>query len=159
MSEEVRIILVVDDEPIIRDVIVELIRSIDPKIKCYEAKNGEVALKCLDTIWVEFSRDPDLIICDLQMPVMDGWDFIAAMKKESEGKNEEYGVPIIVLSASSGEDRAFLKKKSVHENKTGYFPLVTIAKDNCIKPEKYETTQSKGLKGWIEYFFAKHHFF
>ena len=87
---------------------------------------------------------------------MDGWDFVKAMRKECKAKKQEFGIPIIVLSASSGEERAFLTKKSVHDNKTGYIPLITIAKDNCVNPKKYDTSQGKGFSGWIKYFLSHH---
>ena len=158
MFNKPHVILVIDDDPTIRDIIVQTITQLDHKIKCFEAENGISALKNLKVIWNEFSRDPDLIILDLEMPIMDGWDFIKAMKKDCKAKGEKYGIPIIVLSCSSGEDGVFLNKKSVHNNKTGYFPLITIAKDTCLKPEKYDTSQSKGLKAWVEYFLTEHHF-
>src|SRR5579863_7623523 len=42
------------------------------------AENGRRALQTLNT-----AAPPDLIILDLRMPVMDGWEFRAAQKKDS----------------------------------------------------------------------------
>ena len=60
-------ILVVDDDESIRQ-IVRLCLT-DEGFEVHEAWNGQAALRALD----EFQ--PDLILLDLRMPVMDGWEF------------------------------------------------------------------------------------
>ena len=156
MNKVSPIILVIDDNRTIRNVIVQTISFISPNATCIQAEHGKAALEKLAQIRSEHSKDPNLIVCDLEMPIMDGWDFIKAMKKECKAKKQEVGIPIIVLSASTGEEGVFLFKKTVHDNKTGYVPLVTVAKDDCVNPKKYETDQKKGLSGWIKYFLADH---
>ena len=61
-------ILVVDDDESIRQ-IVRLCLS-DEGYRVTEAANGEVALAVL----ADFQ--PELILLDLRMPVMDGWEFV-----------------------------------------------------------------------------------
>jgi len=85
------------------------------------------------------------------MPVMDGWDFIDALWKQCEEKGLISGIPVIVLSASTGE-KGFFRKSSVHGEKNNYTPLVTIAKEDCVKPLKYDSQGEKGLATWLEYF-------
>lgn len=60
-------ILVIDDELLIRETLSELLTLQNYEIK--NAKNGQIALDVLD-YWI-----PDLIICDIMMPVMDGQTF------------------------------------------------------------------------------------
>jgi two-component system, chemotaxis family, chemotaxis protein CheY len=60
-------ILIVDDDESIRQ-IVGLCLS-DEGYQVFEAPNGQVALDQLD------EARPDLILLDLRMPVMDGWEF------------------------------------------------------------------------------------
>ncbi len=60
-------ILVIDDDESIRQ-IVHLFLS-DEGYEVIEASNGQAALDALD----EFT--PSLILLDLRMPVMDGWEF------------------------------------------------------------------------------------
>jgi CheY-like chemotaxis protein len=60
-------ILVVDDDESIRQ-IVRLCLS-DEGYDVFEAANGEVALQVLTEL------QPSLILLDLRMPVMDGWEF------------------------------------------------------------------------------------
>ena len=60
-------ILVVDDDDSIRQ-IVRFCLS-DEGYRVREAPNGEAALEVLDSV------NPELILLDLRMPVMDGWEF------------------------------------------------------------------------------------
>lgn len=60
-------ILIVDDDESIRQ-IVGLCLS-DEGYEVFEASNGQTALDGLD------EARPDLILLDLRMPVMDGWEF------------------------------------------------------------------------------------
>jgi len=65
-------------------------------IKIIEAKNGLIALELAK------SELPDLILMDIQMPVMDGYESAEKIKKINELKN----VPVIALTASVKLDDA-----------------------------------------------------
>jgi diguanylate cyclase (GGDEF)-like protein len=67
-------ILVVDDEPDIRDVL--RITLEDEKYEVYEAGNGEEALAFIQ------KKLPDLVLCDYKMPKMDGREFCRLIKKD-----------------------------------------------------------------------------
>jgi CheY-like chemotaxis protein len=60
-------ILVVDDDESIRQIV--SICLTDEGYEVYEAANGQVAFDALSDL------RPDLILLDLRMPVMDGWEF------------------------------------------------------------------------------------
>jgi CheY-like chemotaxis protein len=68
-------VLIVDDEPSICETLTELVEMTGCVAVC--AANGEEALKLL-----EAPPHPRLIILDLMMPVMDGADFLRAMRSE-----------------------------------------------------------------------------
>jgi len=61
----------------------------------YEAVNGLVALEMAKTCM------PDLIIMDLKMPVMDGYDAIKKIKEDPDLKD----IPILIATASGMETR------------------------------------------------------
>jgi signal transduction histidine kinase/DNA-binding response OmpR family regulator len=83
-----RKILVIDDNWENRSLIVSLLEPLDFIIS--EAANGKEGLeKCSQS-------QPDLIICDLEMPIMDGWEFITKIRKLDYFTN----ISIIVSSAS-----------------------------------------------------------
>ena len=65
-------VLVVDDESSIRSLIIRLLDQCG--FKCDEAENGQTALSRVRT------GEYDLVITDLKMPKMNGWDFITQAK-------------------------------------------------------------------------------
>ena len=91
--------LVVDDSMLIRHTVCRFLEERGFDVK--SATNGREALDMLHGV------QPDLIITDMQMPQMDGGQFITALKSQPETA----GIPIVVLSGrQSGfdgkEDRA-----------------------------------------------------
>jgi CheY-like chemotaxis protein len=83
-------ILVVDDDPYIRDVVAQLLESEGYRIE--EATNGAEALGVVN----DASRRPHVILLDLMMPVMDGWEFARRLQELVP----PIEIPIVVLSAA-----------------------------------------------------------
>lgn len=67
-------VLVVEDDPDIRDAVVEAIS--DAGYEVVEAENGAEALASLRT------HRPCIMLLDLMMPVMDGWQLVDAMQAD-----------------------------------------------------------------------------
>ncbi len=84
-------ILIVDDQWENRSVIINLLAPIG--FVCFEASNGEEALLQVK------KNHPDLVITDLAMPVMDGFELITALRN-----NLNQRLIIIVSSASVFEN-------------------------------------------------------
>lgn len=82
-------ILVVDDERLIRNVIREYLEN--EKYEVLEAENGFDALRVLETNRV------DLIILDIMMPRMDGFETLKEIRKTKD-------TPVIMLSAMKEEE-------------------------------------------------------
>lgn len=80
-------VLLVEDEEKVREYIAKSLRYIVSEVQ--EASNGKEALKILDTF------SPDIIITDLEMPVMNGVEFIKTLRKRDKN------VCIAVLTAHS----------------------------------------------------------
>jgi two-component system, chemotaxis family, chemotaxis protein CheY len=80
-------VLVVDDDPDILDALSEILEAEGFRIT--RARNGQEALERLQ------ADVPELILLDLMMPVMDGWEFARRMRSEPSLPDR----PIIVLSA------------------------------------------------------------
>lgn len=81
-------VLVVDDSLESREVIVEVLETYGYKV--VGASSGKEALE-----YLRQSAPPRLIITDLMMPVMNGWEFLDAKRKIEHLAN----VPVVVLSA------------------------------------------------------------
>lgn len=89
-------VLVVDDSDLIRKMILKTLRMADvPLGTAYEAGNGREALEILQGKWV------DLVLADINMPVMDGLEMVRRMRDS----NELRGVPVIIVSAEATEAR------------------------------------------------------
>ncbi len=83
-------ILVAEDNEDTREILLYRIKSMGD-FEVLLASNGKEALEM-----AEKSR-PDLIIMDLKMPVMNGWEATKALRRKSWGKN----LPVIALTAQA----------------------------------------------------------
>ncbi len=147
-----RTVLVVDDQRSVRRSVSRLIRACEPKIVIFEAGHGAEAMKRLSEIRARYVNDPSLIVLDLDMPVMDGWDVISHLKQEYEAGGRDSGIPIVVLSATSGDKGIPLFRKSVHTDASLYVPMVTVSKDSCMKKQRYDAAGEEELATWIRHF-------
>ena len=86
---EIKKILVVDDEPLNINILVELLKD---RYKMMAAKNGRQALKAARS-----SNKPDLILLDIMMPDMDGYEVCRLLKEDENTKD----IPVIFVSAMS----------------------------------------------------------
>ncbi len=80
--------LVVDDDPLIRDTMCEILEESGYRVAT--AAHGGEALTLLRR-----SPKPDAIILDLMMPVMDGWQFLDAKAQDAAIS----GVPVLIHTA------------------------------------------------------------
>ena len=90
-------ILIVDDERFYINILVELLQD---NFKLYIAKSGEQALKRIS------DNRPDLILLDIMMPEMDGYQTCAEIKKNQQWDN----IPVIFLTGNTdqeSENKAF----------------------------------------------------
>jgi len=85
-------VLLVDDEKGIRMKVAREVKAFAPSVVVFEATNGAEALETLNLIRTKYERDPLLIVLDLHMPVMDGWEVIKRLKRNmrAEGKMPEF---------------------------------------------------------------------
>lgn len=89
-------ILIVDDSPILRTAIRKVARLAGiPDDRIHEAGNGREALDILETVWI------DLVLLDLNMPVMDGEQFATELRKNPDLAD----VAVVVVSTEANRDR------------------------------------------------------
>ena len=88
-SLEGRRVLIVDDSLSVRKYLSAFLTT--RNLKVYSASNGGEALKMLE------ENEVDLIITDLEMPVMHGYELVSRIRASSQWK----GIPIIVLTSRS----------------------------------------------------------
>lgn len=85
-------ILVVDDDDDIRSSLQEILAA--EGYETLTAKNGAEALKLIR------EHHPSLVLLDIMMPVMDGYEFLEQQRTDSSIAE----VPVIVLSAGASLD-------------------------------------------------------
>jgi CheY-like chemotaxis protein len=91
-------LLLIEDDKDDQDFFLEIIESIDTTIACTIAQNGKKALQYL----LSESTTPELIFLDLNMPVMNGYQFLHCLFKEKKYETFAY-IPVVVLTTSHYE--------------------------------------------------------
>jgi DNA-binding response OmpR family regulator len=87
-----RRILVIEDEPAIR---LGIARSLSSKgFHVFEAADGKVRLLLSETL------QPDLILCDINLPVIDGF----AILRQVRGNSITASIPFVVLTSQTDEE-------------------------------------------------------
>ena len=94
-AEEGHDILIVEDEPALRSLLAELLSSRGYRVAMSE--NGEAAVTYLNS-----NRAPRLILLDLMMPVMNGWELRDSMLANPKWRE----IPVAILSALDDVPRA-----------------------------------------------------
>ncbi len=100
-----RSILVVDDSKVIRDFVVDGLAKAGYRVTA--AENGRHAVEILG------EGIPDLIVSDIDMPYMDGFELCRALRNDERTA----GVPFVVMSSNSG--RHYLQRM-VREGAASY---------------------------------------
>ncbi|MCK8136233.1 MAG: response regulator [Pseudoalteromonas tetraodonis] len=99
-------ILVVDDMPLMRHVLINMLRRLD-YIDIVEATDGLQALNILQ------NQMFDLVITDLHMPKMDGITLLDNIRKDAELKN----LPVLMVTC---EDSSSTVKKAINAKVSGF---------------------------------------
>jgi CheY-like chemotaxis protein len=82
-------VLVVEDEAAVRGMFRQILVEAGHEVRV--AGNGREALEVLDAGW-----RPDLILLDLLMPVMNGWQLRAAQRERPDLRD----IPVVLVSGS-----------------------------------------------------------
>jgi DNA-binding response OmpR family regulator len=84
-----KLVLVVDDEP---SIVIAVKDTLEINYDVITAKNGKEALKMIE------KHNPDLVVMDIMMPDMDGFEAIKKLREEGK----LLSTPVIFLSAKTG---------------------------------------------------------
>jgi two-component system chemotaxis response regulator CheY len=117
-------ILVVDDSAMMRKVVLRTLKMAGVEFdEVLEAGDGAEALACLRTNTVE------LIMCDINMPVMSGLQLLQEIKDQKLA----VGVPIVMVTTEGSEPQV---RQAILAGARGYIrkPFTTQHIENNVKP-------------------------
>jgi CheY-like chemotaxis protein len=112
-------VLIVEDDDDIRDAVVSALEH--EGFHVYQAESGARALELLKQM-----PHPSLILADLMMPVMSGWDLIKALSEDDRLAT----LPVVVISAiDHGEPQGFRRIKKPFDMDE----LIRIVAEHCVR--------------------------
>src|SRR5437773_3282151 len=130
-------LLVVDDNELNRDMLTRRLERLGYKVSC--AKNGSEALKKIRT------ESFDLLLLDIIMPVMDGFQVLERLKAEPSLSE----IPVIVLSASDQLDHVVkCIQRGAKDNLSKPFnPVLLQARiGSCLERKRLRDQQTSHLR-------------
>lgn len=148
-------LLIVDDEPLVRIALNSILDWSSYNIEiCANAANGAQALEIIE------EKHPDLIICDIKMPIMSGLE----LAKEC---SERYGRPPLFIMLTSYSEFS-LAQEAIRYQVVDYLLKLELTKDTLeptivkaldvlekIAPKEENDTTEKSLMPYRDKFFLK----
>ncbi|MFC0118627.1 response regulator [Pseudoalteromonas xiamenensis] len=107
-------ILLVEDDDVSAEAVIRSLRKVDADLSITVADNGKIALDILNNTHPTLVLDhPFLVLLDLNMPVMNGFEFLDAVRTDPKLKDT-----VVFILTTSDDDRD--KSKAYHQNVAGY---------------------------------------
>lgn len=129
-------VLVVDDSPVDRRLAGRLIEKLGD-MEVFYAENGKLALDALE------AHVPDLVVTDMQMPELDGFGLVEAIKSQFPL------IPVVLMTAAGSEDIAV---RALEVGAASYVPKKHLADDltpvveRVLAMSKTQRTQARVLR-------------
>lgn len=131
-------IVMIEDDPLIRGPVERALKGVGYSVS--SASDGATGLK------IAFEETPDLVILDILLPQMDGWEVCKALRKEST-------VPVLMLTALGEEiDRILGLELGADDYLTKPFSTrELLARIKALLRRVEMDTQNTNNRGLIEY--------
>lgn len=126
--KEVKLAYIVEDDEIASFLVKRIVDSFSEVGESKTYFNGEAAFNILKFDFENSHTFPDLILLDINMPVMDGWDFLEALGEI----NPEASVPVYILTSSI--DPSDMEKSRRYKHVKGFLskPLTRLKFENAV---------------------------
>jgi len=131
------LVMIVEDDMVIREVMAGMFKKEGWRV--FKAENGKVALEQLN------HKNPSLILLDLMMPVMDGFDFLTEMRANEQWQS----IPVVILTSThltpeeyarlQGDVETIYQKESYNQQDLllHIHQLIADSKPQLINEESY----------------------
>lgn len=123
-----RKVFVVDDDKIYHFILKNILNKNDIAIDPSFFENGQDALEILKEE-ISSNNFPDMILLDINMPIMDGWQFLEEFRK----LKSDHNLTIQVYLVTSSNDILDLKRASTFENEISDYFLKPINEADICK--------------------------
>ena len=120
--------LLVDDDYEDAHIFRETLEKVDPDVLCYYALHGQDALDKLEGQEIAI---PDMIFLDINMPAMDGWEFLQKYEAMPEAHKSSIIVIMLTTSFNPGDELKARQIKSVKEFRNK--PLTSAVLQDILK--------------------------
>lgn len=116
MSEKLHSILLIDDDADCNFFHEKVIRKTDCTENIYITKNGREAIDFLKREEDGKYKNPDIIFLDINMPIMNGWEFM----EEYQTLNEQQKAKIVIVMLTTSLNNNDLEKAKNYKDIKGY---------------------------------------
>ena len=126
MSHE---ILIVEDDSALREALAQVLS--DEGYELFSARDGLEAVNCLKK-----GNRPDVILLDLSMPVVNGWEFRMFQKRDPELAR----IPVVIITAGgyTREEVAWLEPAALVPKPVDLTVLLSVIRRFCAAPADVE---------------------
>jgi CheY-like chemotaxis protein len=109
-------ICVIDDNDVYQFVMKNSISKLNPNIRILAYLNGEEGIESIKEMIAKNEPLPDVILLDINMPIMDGWEFM------NEFIKIKYQIPHVmpIYLTTSSLDASDIDKAKKYEDITGF---------------------------------------
>ena len=114
-------VLIVEDDADLREMMAQLLAL--EGFQTVTVANGREALD-----YLQGTATPDLILLDLMMPVMDGWEF----RRQQQADPSLSQVPVIVLSAVDQSRAADVNAAAFLKKPLDFDRLIRLVRTYCV---------------------------
>lgn len=121
-------VLIIDDDTIYQYVSRKTLEATGHTSKIHICSNGEEACIFLENNMFNFNDLPDVILLDINMPIMNGWEFLESYKLMKPKFSKDIQL-FIVTSSINDQDKEYGKRFSCVQD----YIVKPLAKDKILE--------------------------